>query len=363
MIINRIELINALEKAKQTAKPNKIRPILEGIMLENSGDNLKVISTDLSNTFMTNIKVDTAEQIKVVFNPSLVLEYIKQLDESGVEIIVNKDTNTLIINSAEFVIYDESEYPNIKIETGSGIEVNSQELLKNFKKVEFSAGRDDNLALQCIRMCFESNKLILIASDTFRMAKCEQIVTNEQLIDCSVHSLSLNAIYEILKECEVVKIFKENNNLIFSNNKSILKVRLIELEFPNWKSIFQGFTSSIKVEINTDEFLKSLKRIGIFNKDNLNAKNGASFDFKNNKVEIRGIGEKGKVKEKVDTFKEGDDIKINLNSQFTTDFVKDIETSSVIIELNTVNSPVMLKSNKSDGYQYLIMPLALKDDN
>ena len=90
----------------------------------------------------------------------------------------------------------------------------------------------------------------------------------EREIDTDVSKLVIDniilipkkGISEIRKLCEhndFVEIGFENKQAIFKSDKTIIIVRLLNGEFPNYRNIFKSINKSISIEIDRINFISS----------------------------------------------------------------------------------------------------------
>ena len=100
-----------------------------------------------------------------------------------------------------------------------------------------------------------------------------------------------------------------------------------------------------------------LKRLLIFARENLTAKNSITFDISKHKINVKALADKGKAKDKIDCIQEGEDVKISLNAQFINDYLSMIDNKNVFISFKGKSSPVMIQTDSI----YITMPFAMAE--
>ncbi len=369
--VNRNKFLKGIRLVSKAISENKIRPVIGGVYLEAKNDLIILKGTDMDLTisnFMFGI-IDSPGEI--VFSPQLVDEYLREINDEEIQ-IVELDGSLLIEtegSTSEFSLYDASEYPMIdtKIE-GKTYEISREFLLESLEKVKFAASiSTDNVATNSVRLELSNGKIQLVATDSFRLVYLEENLEDafNGETKVSIPLNSVEAIINILKSVgdEFLKLNYFGNQISLEIEKINLLSRVIDLPYPDFKSIISGGTFNKNINISTENFINVLKRVFVFVKNNTDSKGGAIFYLRNKKFHIEGISESGKIKEEIDLDFEGEDLKIQLNVKYLLDFLSNLDKNKLTnIKLSNSRGIVMLKNETEDNYLYITMPLALRDE-
>jgi len=371
--VNRELLIKAIQIVEKAALDNKIRPVLSGIFLEAKGETITLKGSDLEITIKMDIPGEVQSEGSVVFPYHLLQEYLKAT--SGEMITLSEmDNNFLHITTAdsttEIQLFDSQEYPTLQtLEEGIEYFINKEEFIEALEKTKFAAGQSsDNIAINCVRVEIEQNVMKVIATDSFRMVyRCSTLEGEAFPVESIKMSIPLKTVDILIKSLKSIEgtIFNlryNGNQVLFRSGEMSILSRLVDTEFPNYQGILSSAQFDKKVFMNATEFSSILKRVQIFVRNNKEAKNSAVFDFKANKLNIRGISEGAKIKEAIDTLKEGEDIKLSLNVRFILDFVENLESRNVELSVSNASKPVFIKGEGDEDYIYLTMPLILREE-
>lgn len=369
--VDRITFLKAVQIVEKAVRDNKIRPVISGIELEAKGKMITLKGTDLELTIKNVIQGTIFEEGKIVFSYQMVEEYLKEIPDADIY-LEEKEEKLMITSSisiSEFSIYDAGEYPQIRdLESGKECFINKEIFLDLMEKARVAAAQTpDNLAVNCVRLEIENRKLHVVASDTYRMVYSEAILGEEagtEVIKVSIPLKTIDSMIKILKSIEgnTINLRYEGNQVFFTIGEVSILSRIIDLEFPDYDAILTNTTYDKEVFLNTKDLISVLKRVLVFVKNNSEAKNSGIFTFNGNKLMIRGISESAKVKEELDTLKVGDDLTISLNVKFLLDYLQNLETENVSINLSNSASAVLLKGEKQDDFIYFTMPLALNEE-
>ncbi|NLK63054.1 MAG: DNA polymerase III subunit beta [Fusobacteria bacterium] len=370
--IQRNVFLKAIQIVEKAVRENKIRPVISGIELEAKGKLITLKGTDLELTIKTTIDGEVIEEGKTVFAYNLIVEYLKEVDKE--EILIEEQEGKLIISTkiavSEFQIYDAEEYPVIReIESGKEIFINKDLFVNSLEKTKMAAAQtSDNLSVHCVRMEIKNRILKIVSSDTYRLAYCEAELGEEAGFDTeikvSIPLKTIDSMVKILKNIDgtMINVRYEGTQIFFRIAEVSILSRVIDLEFPDYESILSNTQYNKKVVLNTKDYTSLLKRVLVFVRSNIDSKNSAIFSFIGNKLIIKGISKSAKIKEEIDTIKDGDDLNISLNVKFLIDYLQNLETTNIEMNLTDSSSAVLLKGENEEKYIYFTMPLALLED-
>lgn len=372
--IERIEFLKRLKVVEKTITENKIKPIISCAYIETRGDNLYFCGTNLETTITTEMKCkEVIESGKIVFQHQLVEEYLKELKDEFV--VFSEIDGNLVIessdSSSEFSLMNVEDFPKILVDEDFSqkeeiFKINSIELAEILEKVKYAASSSsDNLSINCVRMENENKKLKFITTDTYRLVYLEKEIEKiNENIDVSIPLNTVEALTKLLRSIESTDIsFYFINRQIFFKMEEVLVIsRIIDMSFPNYKGILGNNSYNKKLTINAEVFLKMLKRITIFVRNNNETKYGATFYLEKKEMQVHGVNEVAKINEVLEVNYEGENIKIALNTKFLSDFVQTLnKNKDITLEFIASNSSVKIKEEEANNYLYVLMPLALKD--
>ena len=372
--VKRQEFLKRLKIVEKVISENKIKPIISCTYLETKGDNLFFCGTNLETTITTETKVEEIiEEGRIVFQHQLVDEYLREIRDE--EIILSVRDNNLYIESSdsasEFSLMNPEDFPNIienvdSVRDKENFKINSVELANILEKVKFAASTSsDNLSINCIRMENEGKKLKFATTDTYRLVFLEKELDEiKGKIEVSIPLNTAEALTKLLKNMEEVEIvvYSTEKQIYFKIAETLMVSRVIDLVFPNYKGILGNDAYNKTLIINNEVFLKVLRRIIIFVKNNAESKYGATFEIEGKLLKINGVNDIARINEQLEVEYEGEKIKISLNAKFISEFIQNLDKDSdIILNFISPNSSVRIRQEGENNYLYVVMPLALKD--
>lgn len=371
IIVDRKSLLRAMTIVENAVTENKIKEVLSGIYIETQGEKAILRGTDLELSINTEIEAQVEEDGRIVIKHKLIEEFLKQISDDKITLI--EESGKLVIQASstntEFSLYNAENFPlQSKLENGVEYVFEKGELLNKIENVKISASPNpENLAVNCIRVEIEENKLKLISSDTYRLTYIEEDLEesqrNKENLSLSIPLKTIDGLIKIMKLIDEEKIVvkSDGSKVFFKFSNVEILTRTIDLQFPDYKSILNNSQHNKKILLNTKDFLSVLKRTAIFVRDNKESKNGGIFNFSNNKLLLTGTSENAQIKEEIVTIQEGEDLRISLNVKFLLDYISTIKGKVTVLELLNNKSSVIVKDEDNDKSLYFTMPLALRE--
>jgi DNA polymerase-3 subunit beta len=364
-------LKQGLTTTSHIAGKNINLPVLSNIMLKAKDGNIKLISTNLEIGIVSSIRGKVEKEGSCLVDAKTINEYINLLPNKKINI--KQKEQTLIIESENY----KTKINTINIEEFPLIPVVDKKnyyktKINDFKKalvnVVFSASTSESrMELTGILFNFENEKLIMAATDSYRLAEKEIEIKSENKTDSSrniiLPSKTIQELIRILGSLnpddsagEITFYLSENQILFVINNIEIVS-RLIEGQYPDYKQIIP-LNIRTKILINRMEFIRAIKVSALFSKTGIN---DVDLDFPNgkNKVIISSTsGQTGENITEIETAVSGEDNAITLNYRYLLDGLNNIEEENVRLEVIDNNTPCILRPEGKDiRYLYIIMPI------
>jgi len=204
--------------------------------------------------------------------------------------------------------------------------------------------------------------LQMISSDGHRLSiiKKEMDESIDQLKFNPLTLIPRRGIQEIRKFCEDRDIFRigiEEKQVVLQDDESLLIIRLLEGDFPDFKALLEVITNENVIRINRLRFLESLKRINLFTEDIFHA---IKLEVEENKLVLTSQNaDFGSAKDDLDVEYEGDPISIGFNCRYFIDALQVMEAEMINACINNNESPCLISSEEDEGFLSIIMPMKL----
>ena len=372
--IGKKELLSAVEVAENFISTE--RACMEHLKLvhirTDGNGKIEIFTSDSETCAKVRINGHVEEEGKVAIPCKMFKIAIKQAPDT--EILIKDCDNKIKITTKNYTSeIPLHEYnPGFKEDTAEALnfKIKRMELKEALEKVEFSASGDPlNLAVNCVKLETEENKLTAIGTDTYRLAMCETEITEPQgQLSASIPLKAVKGLIKALKskihgvEETVLVMTDISGKINFRLGSVNIRTEPLKFSFPDYKAIVKGLKNDKKVMLNTKVFLTALKKAILVAKNNKAAKNGGVFDFSEGRLTIKAKdGFAVEYRDTIDTVQTGEDLKILLNLKFLVDYLHKLKDSLTVMEMSNERNAVLVRGEKDSKWVYLVMPLALRE--
>ena len=368
-------LKNGLNVVERITTKSLTLPILNNVLLEASGNFLNLSTTNLETgiNYWSLAKVEKKGKLTVPVK--IFSSFISSLPEES--LILEEKNKILYIKGKQFKAQIKGltpeEFPIIpKINSDNFIEIENFPFCDGLSQiVDFAAISQVRPELAGIYFSFQKDKVIVAATDSFRLA--EKTIFYKETPNI-IKDTSEEYVFILPQKTtrELLSIFGENKGKIkiyFSPNQVLFESstpetshpqiqlisRLIEGEYPAYQEIIPKKYET-RLILKKNEFLNQLRAASL-------------FSGKTNEVKLitdrkkQGLGvfaqnpEFGEQKSYLYGKVEGKEVETSFNYRFLIDGVSNIKTKDLIFELNGEEGPAMLKPVGDASYIYVVMPI------
>ena len=345
-------------------------PILEYFLMELKDGKLTVTTSDLETTLIGSITVDNIEQEGVIAAPGkLMLDSLKEFPEMPLSIEVNDTTWEIKItwNSGHLSIPGASavSYPSVQTLGAEckTITLDVDLLVGGISKTIFATADDEmRPVMNGVYFDFKEDSLTFVATDAHKLVKYATDSANNFAASFILPKKPANLLRNLLaKEDEPVEVSFDAKNVTFSLKSFKLVCRLIEGNYPNYNAVIPTANPN-KVLIDRVEFVNGIKRVAVCSNPSTNL---IRMDIAQNKVNLtaQDIDFSVSANETISCSYEGQPVTIGFKSTFLVEFLSNIETPTVVIELADSTRAGVFKpvydDQQSSEVLMLLMPMMI----
>ena len=366
VVVERESFLVAFQMAAAVAPNRSPRAILENVKLEVTEAGSILVATDMEvgiRAVVTGIEVATPG---VVVLP--VGEFGNLLRESSDEklaITVNDKETVVEGEHSKFQLAnaDPEEFPDVaEFAASSYLEVSAGVLKELIRRTLFATDTESSrYALGGVMLELKGDTLIAVGTDGRRLAKMEGKVTQVGDDGFSgamviVPSRSMSLVEKACSDPEAtVQIAASENSVLFRSPVATIFSRLVEGRFPKWQDVFPKRKEAIQIDIATGPMYSALRQAAIVARDE---SRGVGFTFDNGTVVLSGMtAEVGESRIELPVAYDGEPLTISLDHRFVEDFLR-VLGGDTTFSLEVENSEAAALFSTSDGFSYVVMPLA-----
>lgn len=366
IVCNREKLLHAFSIAASVVKPQSTKPILKNVKMEVDENSAILLGTDMEIGIRIQVQDVTVERPGSVILP--VDRFGALLKESPEEqfTLESTENQTLVTagrNTFKFPTENPEEFPPITtFDEPDYISLPARFLKEGIRRTNYATDTESGrYALGGVRFDLEGKTLYFVATDGRRLAKQEVTVQTvgdipEQLAVIATPR-SLQVIERILgnTDDEVLIAFR-GASLLLKTQDTVLYSILLEGRYPDWRMTLKRSAEPRKIELPVRPFFSAIRQAAIV-ADKLNP--GILMEFSEGKLVLScSSAELGESRLEVPVgYDESESLSVKLNPFFITEFLRTLDPEAVVT-MNIVDSQKGVTLVTTDGYLYLIMPLA-----
>ena len=361
LVCSKINLLNGVQIVSK-AVPNKTTmSILECILIDASGKNIKLIANDMELGIETVIEGEIVEKGQIALDAKILLDIVRKLPDNEITIETDKSFKTNITcEKAKFTIIgksgeDFSYLPSI--EKIDSIIVSQFTLKEVVRQTIFSISDNDNNKLM-------TGELFDINGDTLKVVSLDghrisirriKLKDNYPARKVVVPGKTLNEISKILSgdADKDVYIFFTGKHIVFEFNKTTVVSRLIEGEYFKIDQMLSSDYET-KVTVSKKELLECIDRATLLVKEG--DKKPIIINITDGIMELKINSAVGSMNEEIDINKQGKDLMIGFNPKFMIDALRVIDDEQIDIYLVNPKAPCFIRDT-AGNYIYLILPV------
>lgn len=373
-VIKRKEFLKGLGIVQGITARRTTLPILSHVLMEWVSDSLSITATDLETAIKEDLSVSTYRQGKASVSAKKLYEIVRELPEEDIQVEKNDETHWITIRCGKSTFnlagLDPEEFPSLPTYKEDEFSQISSKILRDMiEKTVFAASNEESryhLNGVFLIQKKKGNKDILrmVATDGHRLALIDREIQKIHGIDKGViipkkGILEIKRIIGDMDEEEKMDVYLNQTNGFFRIGKSLMIVRLIEGEFPEYEQVIPKDNDK-KLLLDKQKVYASLKRVSTMVSER---GEGIKLILKKNLMELSSFHQDfGDAKEEVDIYYDGPPFEIGFNVRYLLDALNVMDTDEVSIELKDEASPCLIKPteiSETNDQLCIIMPMRI----
>ena len=361
-------LQQAVATASRCAAAKSPIPALEGLLIE-AGQDVRITGYDLKKGIYTSFPADVEDTGAIVLSARLFGEIVRSLPDGIVTIAVENTLSAAITcGAADFSILgtDAGEYPELpSVDRQNAVSIPQNVLSKMIRQTIFAVSDNESRPIYTGSMFdIADDTLSIVAVDGYRLALRREKVDAGDVEDCSfiVPGTALSDVEKLCADVDdKVDITIGTKHISFSVGGTVLVSRRLEGEFLNYKkSIPADFSTT--AEVDRDLLAQAVSRVSLVIDEK--TKYPLRLSISGETLELSCQTGRGRAVDQCPVKVSGaGGLTIGFNNRYLLDALKAAPSDTVCIGLNTASSPcVILPTDGSDSFSYMILPVRLRAD-
>ena len=371
--ISRKELLTALTSLQNVTSKKGTIAILSNILIQTGNDMVELTGTDLEVGLRRNVPCEIKSPGSITLPSKKLFEIVR---ESTADIItLEEKENNWVTISAGSSLYNlagmpSEEFPAFPDYEKTSLKEFSSEILNDLiDKTLFSVAKEGERQFNLTGVLLEKEKieenkyvLRMVTSDGHRLSVMEKEIENEffNLPEEKITLIPKKGIQEIRKFCEGyenISISFEEKQIILKTDDSVLIIRLMKGDFPDYRNIIKIIDEKSFIEVDRVIFLNSIKRMNLFTEERFNI---VQLYIKKEKMVLSSQSvDIGNAKDEININFDGEPFNLFFNGIYFGDVLHVLSCNVVKLFISSEKSPCLIKSDEEPGFLSVIMPMKI----
>jgi DNA polymerase-3 subunit beta len=371
--VSKDDFLPALNSLQSITGKKGTMAVLANVLIQSQDNYIEIIATDLEVGIKKNVAAEVINKGSITLPAKILFEIVRESGSDSIK-IEERDKNWARIKAGTSVYNlagtSSEEFPDFPEYNEESLVTLPCELVKELiEKTIFSVAqeRESNYTLTGILLEKEKNDenksfLRMVSSDGHRLSimekeldkECDDIIIEKNTL------IPRKGVSEIKKISEGQKNFSigsDKKQLVVKTNNSLLIVRLMNGEFPDYRSIINVIEKNNLIEIERIGFLESLKRTNLFTEDTFNA---IQLSVEENKVILSSQNmDYGNAKDEMEIKYTGEPLELGFNCRYFIDTLQVMRSDMVKAYVNSDQSPCLIEGDDDQGFISIIMPMKI----
>lgn len=351
----------------------------EGILIEAKHPDVCTMTTyDLEKGVRITVEAKVLEEGSYIINAQKFVQTLRVMSEGEVTLSVNAQLCATMESgrfSHKMSALKGADFPDLpRLESERGFTLTEGTLRKMLGKTMHAMATDDQRR-PILNGCYfdvKGNKLMLVACDSFRLAKC---TTQAEIDNNNKDGSDLNyrfivpikTVNELVRLIgygdEKVRIHLMRKHIIFYVGDIIFFSRLLEGDYIDFDRIIIR-QHKIHVTVERDAFLSALERAALITEEKISGRmqSHVKLELEEDVLKVLAASAAGSTYDELEVTHDGGDILIAFNNRYLIDAVRACDANKLLISLSSPLTSINIEpeEGKEDGTEDLFMLLPVK---
>jgi DNA polymerase-3 subunit beta len=371
--IHKKEFLKGLNLMQSVAGRKTTLPILSHILIEGEKNSIYLTGTDLETGIRQELTATIQQGGKASISAKKLYEIVRELPEEMIH-IKKKENHWITLQCGKSIFnlagLDPDEFPSFPTYQDGYFSKVSTHLMKEIiEKTVFAASNEESryhLNGVLFSQSQQGTKVVLrmVATDGHRLSLIDRENQAIRGIEKGI-IIPKKGVLEIKKimgdqdEEEEIDIYFDQTHGFFKMGKSLMVIRLIDGEFPEYDQVIPKGNDK-KIVMQKERIYGCLRRVSTMASERVE---GIKLSLKRNSIELNSYHQDfGDAKEEVEVSYEGPPIEIGFNARYLMEALNVMDMDEVMMELKDEGSPGILKPLSTTEFSNqicIIMPMRI----
>jgi DNA polymerase-3 subunit beta len=367
--IQQDDLLKGLQKSQSVAEKRSSMPILSNVLLEAGEGELRLTATDLEVSFTGTYTAGVVDSGAITVQARKFYEIVKELPAQEIRVL-GKENQWLHVSSGSteynLVGLPADEFPKVmKFDAAEWVELETG-LLKDMIEKTIYAVSTEETRYNLSGIYFEKTQtqespgLRLVATDGHRLSLVERDLAEVEKFPFTkgviIPRKGLHELVRLLEDGDRVQVSFSDNVAVFRIANSILMMRLVDGEFPDYNTVIPKKFMRV-LDVDRVKFMETLRRMAIISTERYR---GVRCNIFSERIEIISNNpEIGDAREELPIRYKGEEMTIAFNPRYFLDALSVMTSPIVQAKMLDESSACAVSGAEDEGFMAVVMPMRL----
>ena len=380
IVFNRQMISNAVTPLMCAVSGKSTLTAIEGILIDATADGTCTLTTfDLKKGMQIQVQANVEEAGCYVLNAQKFSQTVRVMEGDEVILTVSDNLQACISSgksSHKMNALAGEDFPVIpKLETEDGFEISQAALRDILSKTMYAMALNDTRPV--LNGCYfnvNSDRLLAVSCDSFKLAKCTAIVPienrnkdgSELNFSFIIPTKTVNELFRMLKDNEeTVRICMTRKNIVFHFEDSIFFASLIDGLYIDYDRIILSKHTSFAY-VKREPLIAALERAALVTEEKVanSVRAHVKLEFEEGLLKISATSTLGSTYDEIAIEQEGNGIVIAFNNRYLIDSLKACSAETVKISMTASLTSINIEpaEEKEDSKElFMLLPVRMKD--
>lgn len=381
IIFNRQQVLSAVTPLLCATSGKSTLTAAEGFLIvAKYPDVCEFTAYDLEKGMQTTVEAKVLEEGSYVINAQKLLQTMRVMNGEEVMLAVEENLTAVFTcgkSSHKTIALSGADFPELpNLASDRGFTLPQKTFREMIGKTMYAMGVNDQRPV--LNGCFfevEANKLLVVACDSFKLAKCclnteikgHNADGSEIRFRFIIPSKTIGELYRLLSDDEKeVRIQMMRRHIIFYIDDLIFFSRLVDGEYIDYDRIIIR-QHKIYLTMPREELLSALERASLITEERVagSVRSHVKLQADGGVLKIMAASAAGSTYDEIEVTQEGPDILIAFNNRFLMDSVAACRCDTIRLALSSpltsVNIEAMEGGDENSEDLFMLLPVRMKE--
>jgi DNA polymerase-3 subunit beta len=355
-------LLSGLQQVQNIISTRTPMPILQNVLIETDGKQLKLSTTDLDVSITCSVEADIQSAGATTLPAKRLFAIARELPAAEIEVEVDTKNHASIRAGGSFfkiLGLPADDFPPLpKLENARSIKVDQGRIKEMLRRTSYAMSVDEaRYVLTGILISFKDGKITMVSTDGRRLALAddELDIPKSSEADIVIPGKTVHELLRLFKDEGETTLNLSDTRIAVAVDGTVLNSKLVDGAYPNYRQVIPSETKE-RVTIDRESLVNALRRVSLLVSDKTGS---VRLKLSKDKLAITAnTPDVGEASESLAVKYRGRDLDIAFNPEFLMDPLKTLGSDEIHIDFVDELSPGIIRTNAA-SFLYVIMPMRL----